>query len=90
MDRSWVKNVLKDLARFGQMGMYIVVPPIIMALLGIWLQKKFQLGSWVILVSIILGLLSAFTSVAKICLGVLAKNTKEEKKNKVISYRKHE
>jgi len=90
MDRKWLGRVIKDLARFGQMGMYVVVPPIIMGLIGIWLQKKFNLGAWVILVSIILGLLSAFTSVAKICLGVLAKNTKEEPKNKVISYRKHE
>jgi len=90
MDRKWLRQVLSDLAKFGQMGMYIVVPPIIMAILGIWAQKKFNLGSWVILVCIILGLLSAFTSVVKICRGFLVKNTKDDGKNKIISYRKHE
>lgn len=90
MDRKWLKDALRDIATFGQMGMYVVVPPIMMALLGFWLRKKFGLGSWVIIVAIVMGLLSAFTSIYRLCMGFLAKSTKEDDKNKIKSYRRHE
>lgn len=89
MDRKWLREALNYISVYGQIGFSIVVPPILLCLLGFWLRKKFELGSWVIIVALVLGLLSAFTSVYRMCIGFLAKSTKEDKKNRNISYRKH-
>ena len=89
VDRKWLREALNYVSIYGQMGFTIVVPPVLLCLLGMWLRKKLNLGPWVILLAIIIGLLSAFTTIYKLCMQFLAKNTKEEDKNRKISYRKH-
>ncbi len=46
-----------------QLGLSIVIPPILAVLLASWLQKRFGLGDWVILAAILLGVLSGISSV---------------------------
>ena len=89
IDRKWLREALNNISVYGQMGFTIVVPPVLLCLLGSWLRRKFGLGYWVILVAIIVGLLSAFTTIYRICMDFLAKNTKDDGKNRKISYRKH-
>ncbi len=89
LDRKWLKEALHYISVYGQMGFTIVVPPVLLCLLGMWLRNKFGLGSWVILVAILVGLLSAFTTIYNLCMQFLAKSTKDSNKNRKISYRKH-
>ncbi|MBR0416558.1 MAG: AtpZ/AtpI family protein [Firmicutes bacterium] len=89
IDRKWLREALNNISVYGQMGFTIVVPPVLLCLLGSWLRRKFGLGYWVILVAILVGLLSAFTTIYRICMDFLAKNTKDDGKNRKISYRKH-
>ena len=89
VDRKWLREALNYISVYGQMGFTIVVPPVLLCLLGMWLRKRFGLGPWVILIAIAVGLLSAFTTIYKLCMQFLAKNTKEDDKNRKISYRKH-
>jgi hypothetical protein len=89
IDRKWLREALNNISVYGQMGFTIVVPPVLLCLLGSWLRRKFGLGYWVILVAILVGLLSAFTTIYRICMDFLAKNTKDDSKNRKISYRKH-
>lgn len=89
MDRSWLRKALQDISTFGQIGFQVVVPPVLLCLLANWLRRKFDLGYWVIFTAIVVGLLSAFTTIYKLCLYFLAKNTKEKDKNRNISYQKH-
>ena len=89
IDRAWLRKALQDVSTFGQMGFTIVVPPILLCMLANWLKKRFDLGYWIILAAIVIGLLSAFTTIAKLCKYFLAKNTKENEKNRNISYQKH-
>ena len=56
------QDLLKGISYVGQFGFVIVTPPIVMGLLGSWLQKRFGLGGWVMLVCIISGLLAAASS----------------------------
>ncbi len=46
-----------------QFGLSILFPIGGFLLLGVWLQSKFSLGSWIILLCIILGLLTAVSTV---------------------------
>ncbi len=56
------QDLLKGAAYVTQFGFTIVCPPIIMAMLGFWLQRKFSLGSWVMIIAILTGLLAAASS----------------------------
>jgi len=89
IDRKWLREALNNISVYGQMGFTIVVPPVLLCILGNWLRNRFDLGPWVIFVAIIVGLLSSFTTIFKICMDFLAKNTKDNDKNRKISYRKH-
>ena len=56
------QDLLKGIAYVGQFGFTIVSPPIVMALLGSWLQRRLGLGSWIMIVCIVSGLLAAGSS----------------------------
>ncbi len=89
LDRKWLREALNYVSVYGQMGFTIVVPPVLLCLLGMWLRNRFGLGPWVFFVAIIVGLLSAFTTIYRLCMGFLSKDTKDGDKNRKISYRRH-
>ena len=89
IDRKWLREALNNISIYGQMGFTIVVPPVLLCLLANWLRNRFGIGPWIILVAILIGLLSAFTTIYNICMGFLEKNTKDNDKNRKISYRRH-
>ena len=47
---------------FGQFGFTLITPPVVMALLGWWLQSRFGLGIWVMIFCLFVGLVCAGTS----------------------------
>ena len=60
-----MKNYLKVarlVTTFGQLGFTLITPPVVMALLGWWLQSRFGLGTWVMILCLLVGLLCAGTS----------------------------
>ncbi len=42
-----------------QLGLSVAAPLAGFVLLAVWLQRKFQLGTWVIIAGVVLGLVSA-------------------------------
>lgn len=56
----------------GQFGFSVIFPTLIFLLLGNWLQNRFGLGLWVMIVCGILGVLTS-VSTAKSCLKSLRK-----------------
>lgn len=82
-----VIKVVKMVALFGQLGFTIVTPPVVMALLGHWLQERFFLGGWVMPVAILLGLAASASGVYGYYRRVTAFTKKEEKTKNVIYYR---
>lgn len=87
--KEYVK-IARMLALFGQLGFTIVTPPVVLAILGQWLQKKFSLGSWVTLIAIILGLLTAAASAVQFWRRVMSAGAKEDQKEKTVVFYRHE
>lgn len=56
----------------GQFGLSVIFPTLFFLILAIWLQNKFALGMWIIVVLGILGLLTSI-STATSCLRSLRK-----------------
>ena len=57
--RSWMKLV-RTVTLLGQFGFTFITPPVVMGLLGWWLQDRFGLGVWVMLICLLLGLMTSF------------------------------
>ncbi|MBR3972862.1 MAG: AtpZ/AtpI family protein [Oscillospiraceae bacterium] len=69
-------KVLSLLMWVTQFGLSILVPPCFFLLIAHWLQIRFGLGGWVMVILGILGLLTAF-STAKANLRAMLKAVKE-------------
>ena len=52
-------RVLSVLVWLTQLGLSVAGPPVLFILLGRWLRDRFGLGSWVLIVGIVLGVLGA-------------------------------
>lgn len=64
-----------------QLGLSAVIPPVAFIWLAVWLRDKFQWGSWVIVVAIIIGVICAIEGVWNTVKAMerLAKDKKTEK-----------
>lgn len=69
-------KILNLLMWVGQFGLSILFPTVFFLLAGVWLQNKFSLGIWILILSGILGILTS-VSTAKACLHSLCKAAEE-------------
>lgn len=74
----------------GQFGFSIIFPTLFFLVLAVWLQNKFSLGMWIVVVFGILGVLTTI-STTKSCLRSLRKAAEEAsgQKDTPISFNDH-
>ena len=65
----------------GQFGFSIIFPMLFFMFLGVWIQNRFGLGIWILIIFGILGLLTTISTV-KSCLHSLCKAAEEASGNK--------
>ena len=74
----------------GQFGLSCIFPTLFFLILGVWLQQKFRLGVWVL---ILLGILGIITSVqtARSCLQSLQKAAEDasDRKEPPMGFNQH-
>lgn len=51
---------LRSLVLLSQIGLSIVLPPVLVLYGAHWLQNRFELGGWIMVVGLIVGILGAF------------------------------
>ena len=74
-------KILSLLMWVGQFGLSIIFPMLFFLWVGVWLQNRFGLGIWIIVVFGILGLLTTVSTV-KSCLRSLCKAAEEASDSK--------
>lgn len=74
----------------GQFGFSIIFPTLFFLLLAVWLQNKFGLGMWIMVVCGILGVMTTI-STTRSCLHALRKAAEEasERKEPPIAFNDH-
>ena len=74
----------------GQFGLSAIFPTVFFLLAAVWLQGKFELGIWIVVVFGILGILTSISS-ARSCLRSMRKAAEEAagKKEHPISFNDH-
>jgi len=91
MQTVW--KLAKAVTLVGQLGFTLLTPPIVLILLAFWLQTRFGLGSWIMFISLIAGLLTSAASALQFYRRVILsakKKTKEEKDQKTTVFYTHE
>lgn len=84
---SWNK-IVKGIALVGQIGISVITPPVVMALLGAWLSGKLGTGAWLTLVCIVVGLLASASTAYSYYKKFFKAGPKEEE-NHPVSFREH-
>lgn len=74
-------KLLNLLMWVGQFGFSIIFPTLFFLILAVWLQNKFDLGMWIIVVFGILGVLTTI-STTRSCLRSLRKAAEEVSQSK--------
>ncbi len=69
-------KILSLLMWVGQFGLSVLFPTVFFLLLGVWLQGRFALGAWVVILCGVLGLLTSI-STARSCLRSMRKAAEE-------------
>lgn len=80
---------LRLLVWLSQLGLSVVVPPVVLIWLAVWLRDQFGWGQWVIWVSIILGLYCAITGFVS-TLRSVSLFIKDKKQQEVVSFNEHD
>ena len=91
--RSWMKLV-RTVTLLGQFGFTFITPPVVMGLLGWWLQSKFGLGTWVMLICLLLGMMTSFAGALRFYRKVMLQMGKraeaEESAEKPVVFYRHD
>ena len=83
-----MKN-LNLLVWLTQLGLSVALPPLGFILLAVWLQNRFDWGSWVLWVAIILGIICAADGL-RVSLRAMEKMSKDKKEdNPPVSFNDH-
>ena len=69
-------KILNLLLWVGQFGFSVLFPTVFFLIAGVWLQNRFGLGLWVVILCGILGLMTTVSTV-KACLHSLCKAAEE-------------
>lgn len=83
-------KILNLLMWVGQFGFSVIFPTVFFLCLAVWLQNKFSLGPWVVIVFAVLGVMTSI-STTKACLHSLRKAAEEVsgKQQRPVSFNDH-
>ena len=81
------KEILRGISMLTQLGLSVALPPVLCIFFGLWVQRKWALGDWVIVVSLGVGLVSGACSFASFIRTARYRTAKEEKNNESGSQR---
>ena len=73
-----------------QLGISVAVPPTVFVLLGVWLRNRFDLGSWVVIVAVLAGVVCALDGL-RTSLKAMERMTKDKKQeDPPVSFNDHD
>lgn len=83
-------KILLLLAWVGQFGLSCIFPVLLFLILGVWLQQKFHLGVWIVLLLGILGIITSIQT-TRSCLASLRKAAEEatDRKEPPVGFNRH-
>ena len=84
-----MQKLIKDIAFASQIGLSIITPPVLMALLGWYISNRFSVGAWITVVFILIGLATSFASAYRFYKRAQKRFEKHDNRSEDISFRDH-
>lgn len=81
---------LKDLVWITQLGFSIVIPLVLFTQGAVWLRDRYDLGVWIVLLGLGLGLYSAFSAARAFARIYLPKKDPKKEDEPPISFHEHD
>ncbi|MBQ4381509.1 MAG: AtpZ/AtpI family protein [Oscillospiraceae bacterium] len=82
-------SALKLLTYLTQLGISVAAPLVIFIVGALWLREKFSLGSWIVLLGVVLGLMGAAGGFVTNLRTMKRLADRQEKQESKISYNDH-
>lgn len=83
-------KLLRDLSWLTQLGFSLVTPPLVLVWLCSWLQRRFSIGSWLSVVGLLVGIVTAVCTAYQFYASTKKRWEKEPDASHGISFREHE
>lgn len=90
--KDWMK-LIRSACILGQFGFNLIIPPVVMAMVGWWLQSRFGLGIWVMLVCLAVGLCTSGANAYRFYRKIIdadEKKAKNQRQSKPVNFYRHE
>lgn len=85
-----MKKLIRDLTMLSQLGISLVVPPLVCTWLGSVLQRRYALGTWVVIVALVIGLMTAASTAYSFYRRFAAKEKKDDEAPPPTSFNSHD
>jgi len=73
-----------------QLGLSVAIPPAAFIFLAVWLRNRFEMGAWVIVAGVLVGIICAVDGL-RVSLKAMERMTKDDKKEKPpLSFNDHD
>lgn len=79
MNNKGFREIFKKLPLVGQLGISLVMPLLLCFLLAYWLAKRFEIGGWIYIPALILGLGASFMTAYKVYISSVDKSKEDDK-----------
>lgn len=86
---GFVKNI-NLLVWLAQLGVSVALPPVLFILLGTWLRDRFDLGSWVVIVAVVLGIVCAIDGLRTSLKAMERMDKDKEQEQPPVSFNDHD
>lgn len=73
-------KILRGVALLTQLGLSVAAPPLLTVWLSQWLQKRFELGAWVTIVGLVVGLISSACGLYQFYKSILRQSERDSEK----------
>ncbi len=78
MKQSAAFDILTGLAMVSQLGLSVVFPPVAMTLLAAWLNTRYDIGLWLPIAALVVGLLTGCAAFWRTARVWLARNSRPD------------
>ena len=82
-------NNVNLLVWLTQLGISVAVPPVVFILLGVWLRNRFSLGNWVVIVTVVVGVICAIDGLRTSLKAMERMSASKEKEDPPVSFNDH-
>ena len=76
-------KVVKAVSYMGQLGFTLLTPPLVLICLAWWIEDRFDVGTWVMALALVIGLITSAVSAYQLYRRILADSKKHKPKDEV-------